>query len=336
MRSPSPPVSLLRGIRDVLCDKYLGLYPLALASIRERGSQTAVLTSLQVLPGVAETDDDKLRVARAWLSLWLRKGIWLSRTPPEWIGSKKLQLASGRFDAMTRWLPTPASKAVFEKVWVPALLKMFGQPMGGPAKQLIKGSELCLELEGDWQYCQRCRAVQRPAPQTIGKCHSCGSAEIRAIDPNGDAVFAARKGFYRQATIAATATPPVAPPALIAAEHTAQLGAAQQGDIYSKAEEHELLFQDVELGPDDKGQERPAIDVLSCTTTMEVGIDIGALLAGRNMPTRQLPTTRRPRGAARQCDRDRNRLGGADSHDAHFFSASRAWCGARCSILCWY
>jgi hypothetical protein len=65
--------------------------------------------------------------------------------------------------------------------------------------------------------------------------------------------------------------------ALIAAEHTAQLNTAQADEIYSKAEEHELLFQDVDLGPDDSGRERPAIDVLSCTTTMEVGIDIGSL-----------------------------------------------------------
>jgi len=33
--------------------------------------------------------------------------------------------------------------------------------------------------------------------------------------------------------------------ALIAAEHTAQLNAPQNDDVFSKAEEHELLFQDV-------------------------------------------------------------------------------------------
>jgi hypothetical protein len=67
--------------------------------------------------------------------------------------------------------------------------------------------------------------------------------------------------------------------------------------VFSKAEEHELLFQDVDLGlPRPSEQPRAAIDVLSCTTTMEVGIDIGSLsgVALRNMPP---PTTSSALGA---------------------------------------
>ena len=43
-------------------------------------------------------------------------------------------------------------------------------------------------------------------------------------------------------------TPPIPPVSIIAAEHTAQLTAAQSEDVFSKAEEHELLFQDFDLG----------------------------------------------------------------------------------------
>jgi hypothetical protein len=113
--------------------------------------------------------------------------------------------------------------------------------------------------------------------------------------------------------------------AIIAAEHTAQLNAAQSDEVFSKAEEHELLFQDVDLGiPTPGEQPRAAIDVLSCTTTMEVGIDIGTLsgVALRNMPPSRASYQQRSGRAGRRGNAVATvvAFGSADSHDEHYFS----------------
>ena len=112
--------------------------------------------------------------------------------------------------------------------------------------------------------------------------------------------------------------------ALIAAEHTAQIGTAQAHEVFSRAEENELLFQDVDLGPSDDGLERAAIDVLSCTTTMEEGIDIGTLsgVSLRNMPPARANYQQRAGRAGRRGNAVATvtAFGSADSHDEHYFT----------------
>jgi len=223
---------------------------------------------------------------------------------------------------MHRFVADKAARAVFEKEWVPQLLRVFAEQMA-PGKYRLRGAELSLALGGSWAYCQSCRTAQRPFPGRT-TCVNCGQDSAIAIDPDKDPVFAARKGYYRASTFEALRTPPIAPMALIAAEHTAQLNTAQADDVFSKAEEHELLFQDVDLGPDDMGRERPAIDVLSCTTTMEVGIDIGTLsgVSLRNMPPARANYQQRAGRAGRRGNAVATvtAFGSADSHDEHYFT----------------
>src|SRR5205823_9033677 len=122
----------------------------------------------------------------------------------------------------------------------------------------------------------------------------------------------------------ALAVPPQEPMALIAAEHTAQLNAPQNEDIFSQAERNELLFQDVAPAFGKDARRATAIDVLSSTTTMEVGIDIGALsgVALRNMPPSRASYQQRSGRAGRRGNAVATvvAFGSVDTHDENYFS----------------
>src|SRR5262249_5156618 len=113
-------------------------------------------------------------------------------------------------------------------------------------------------------------------------CVNCGGNRVLVLDPQTSEYLCSRKGFWRDA-LAACLAGRARPSDICAEEHTAQLSYRDQGEGHATPERYELRFQDVVLA----GQENVGpIDVLSCTTTMEVGVDIGSLVAIglRNVP----------------------------------------------------
>ncbi|NTF91623.1 DUF1998 domain-containing protein [Agrobacterium rhizogenes] len=326
----TPPSALLDDIIKTVRDKHLGLEALALASIREAANKQASILALPKIPGFAETDSEKIALARAWLRCWHREGFWLNMMPPGWYnrkgGGTSVRSRKSSFAAMKKIIGDKAAYKIFEKNWEPRLHASFTQDVDNGFKRLL-GRNLALELDGDWVRCEDCRSVHRPVPR-IPQCLDCGSSNIKKLDPEHDPVFVARKGYYRApvATVLEDASEP--PMALIAAEHTAQLNAPQSEDVFSKAEENELLFQDVELTWIDRPKKVTAIDILSSTTTMEVGIDIGALsgVALRNMPPGRANYQQRAGRAGRRGNAVATvvAFGSADSHDEHYFSDPEA------------
>jgi hypothetical protein len=261
-----------------------------------------------------ETEDQKASLVEKWLALW--RGQWLRGTPDSW-RDDQLRAESGKFPKRLRHLLAGRSaRQGFERDWLPVLLREFTDPAG--AEHRLRGAALTLGLDGKWAYCQICRSTQRPWPGREHFCTSCGRDSLVSIDPDIDQVFSARKGYYRRSSVLALRDNQ-APIALVAAEHTAQLNEAQADAVFSEAEENELLFQDVDLG-----EGKPAIDVLSCTTTMEVGIDIGALsgVALRNMPPSRANYQQRSGRAGRRGTTIATvtAFAGWQSHDEHGFS----------------
>lgn len=128
----------------------------------------------------------------------------------------------------------------------------------------------------EWYKCPRCSGV---FPFALwGKCAHCGVGVPKLM------TGADFKGvnFWRFPVIAAVHGDPQALMTRInTEEHTAQLSHKDQRQkTWSTTEDYEMRFQNVHVDND-----RP-VDVLSCTTTMEVGIDIGSLTAVglRNIP----------------------------------------------------
>ncbi len=324
--SEPPPRALLRGMVATITDRYYGLQSLALASLRERRNLEGDVLALPDLPGTAITYDEKRALARLWLSQWANynAGIWFRNMDDSWVQTRGgVRPHSGNFSAVTARIGDRAAKKVFEKEWVPRLLNLFCEQRA-PKKYRMLAKHVALDLDTDWGYCQTCRTTQRLFPGS-STCVNCHRDRVVPIDPDTDTVFSARKGYYRGSSIRALREPPERPMAIIAAEHTAQLNAAQSDEVFSKAEEHELLFQDVDLALPTPGSEhRAAIDVLSCTTTMEVGIDIGTLsgVALRNMPPSRASYQQRSGRAGRRGNAVATvvAFGSADSHDEHYFS----------------
>ena len=326
IRNERPPEALLEQIVATVRDRFLGFEALALASIVEREKHTATLHELPAIPGLADTPDAKAELVRAWLRCWQRHGFWLSAMPGDWwrgSGSHHATVRGqrGRFRSMDTVVADRNARDVFWKQWSPELLRMFTDEMESGYRRL-RGSELTLLLDGRWIHCSSCKSVHRPV-SGISHCLDCGSFAVRDLDADRDPIYVARKGFYRKPVIQALAEPARKPLALVAAEHTAQLNAPQDEDVFSKAEENELLFQDVALSLSDR--RATAIDVLSSTTTMEVGIDIGALsgVALRNMPPSRANYQQRAGRAGRRGNAVATvvAFGSVDSHDEHYFRA---------------
>ena len=166
-----------------------------------------------------------------------------------------------------------------EMIWKRVLKKTFldaAQPDNGKLYIDLSRVKARFNETHVWYKCEKC-AELTPFPLK-GKCPSCGSQQIHKMEADEyDALQ-----FWRKPVSDALKGDPIH--VIDTEEHTAQLSHKDQRDeLWSKTEQYELRFQDyIQDG------ETP-VDILSSTTTMEVGIDIGSLVA---VGLRNIPPTR--------------------------------------------
>jgi ATP-dependent helicase YprA (DUF1998 family) len=320
------PRAILADIFQAIRNPLLGFEALALGSVVESLDVADRLGSLKDLPGATSNSEERIQIVRAWLREWRRQGFYLRDTPPEWMQQSagrdlSIRTRGSSFRNFVARLPTEQAKRVFKKDWLPVLLQCFTDNVRGEHR--LRGSELSLLFGGAWRICRTCKTPQREAAAIVG-CLECGGPDVDSFNPEEDPYFISRKGFYRDPVVRVMKDRTKAPLSIIAAEHTAQLNAAQHEDVFSKGERNELLFQDVVLPAGDEPSPRPAVDVLSSTTTMEVGIDIGQLsgVALRNMPPARANYQQRSGRAGRRGNAVASVIAysGSDTHDEHFFS----------------
>jgi ATP-dependent helicase YprA (DUF1998 family) len=332
--SQQTPLSVYQSIYEVLQDDHTGLFPLALAVLRAKLTKTEQrkLQENLPIPAVQGMSEEAVRTALVELWLWQamrRHAIKLQHAPANIVGARGsagIREWNGRFSqVVSKLLEARGLKAWLKGDYVtqcePALRAVFSHGETGPF--FVQAAKVALDVGDDaqWIRCERCTRVSPRNPLIGEKCCYCGGT-AKMIDPANDAVFRSRKAFYRRLwERLSDKDDAYAPHQLIAEEHSAALSDSGMANAMSRNEAYELRFQDIPIEQD--GHTGSPIDILSCTTTMEVGIDIGGLtaVALRNVPPGRANYQQRAGRAGRRgaglstvvmfC--------GADSHDQSFF-----------------
>src|SRR5262249_23112309 len=85
IRAHRPPESLLSSMLTTLTDRFWGMESLALATLKESDRRTKNIVGLPPIPGIAETEREKLSLARFWLRCWNNNGFRLAQMPGTWV-----------------------------------------------------------------------------------------------------------------------------------------------------------------------------------------------------------------------------------------------------------
>ena len=335
--------ALMLALYPVLNDPHTGLSALGLATIRASLDETDLraLHALPAPPVPAHLSEDKRRLAL--LDLWLndavlRRALYLPTTPSEWLDAPtgaRITRVKATFPNVVRDLVSTKwfnmnlrAHAGVPSEWGKFLSSVFGVSETANGF-ILRPSKLRVVSEGiEWHRCVTCTSVQPFNPLSADRCrvrlgNRVCTGTTSPLDPVSDVVFRSRKGHLRRHWERLAVDHDYAPHPYVAAEHSAALNDSSNRGAVARAEWHELRFQDFDVeGPE--GRRDGPIDVLSCTTTMEVGIDIGSLtaVALRNVPPGRSNYQQRAGRAGRRGSALSTVVTycGADSHDQEFYS----------------
>ena len=287
-----PPESYMEYLLTCLCDRYRSLSDSTIGWLRPTDKAWKESSKALKKSGVAMTRDEFDAIFYSWSSYALVRLTALDPDiPPKvrmrvlYAGSQYGLLPSEPFKgqrvgrgSFVNILKTKYSESEVTTIGE-VLAKYLERPSTGNGEyQFISTSKVYLHIDpdADWKTCPRCGRV---APYDLwGTCPHCKQGKMVSMGGDYEGIAFWRDPLKR----AIEGDDDVLRTRINTEEHTAQLSHKdQEGDTWSTTEEYEMRFQDIYVG-----DKKEPIDVLSCTTTMEVGIDIGSLTAVglRNIP----------------------------------------------------
>lgn len=279
---PISPQAFRMNVMRVLGNRFYSLYALGLGYVHPRKSVRGAIKARAEILQLSDVDLEALTVV--WMQGMLQHFALYSRAP--YVTRRSRELAAGYpvTQAGSRSGFSRKQKSHFRQYFdVASLEAIFSQSLTeqGDASdlRLLMPDKLCVApaIKHEWFRCGACTYL---APYVFrNSCASCGSNRVIPVAPGGDVYLRARKAFWRD-PVERVLMGIESPMTLDVQEHTAQLGYRDLGDLEATTESYERRFRDILI------KRESGIDVLSCTTTMEVGIDIGSLVAVglRNMP----------------------------------------------------
>ena len=318
-----PTQSYAVQLYDEMTDRFFSLNSLALGTVEE---DPFVRSLFDDFPSVGLNPEAVLSVFRDWVRLqlearrFLPPGADLTRFSdvvwerPEGIDpDNDSQVFPGEFSAYIGAILPDPTRFLEVRDWFKGFIRTSNlfDLQNDRYFLMPHGLSLTMRMEDAWLRCTSCSRLYVQALNDI--CPSC----LGKVVPADNDYLESRTGFYRDHLRLAFDRQSLEPFGLSAAEHTAQLTGKQNDSPFNKTEEYELRFQDIFL------KDEAPIDVLSCTTTMEVGIDIGSLsgVALRNVPPQVANYQQRAGRAGRRGRSVASVVTYAhgSSHDAHYF-----------------
>lgn len=328
-RGLNAPQSFSEHLYQELTDRHHSLAPLGLTSVIESPSVWTIMGPRR--PDLGLSEEEARSLLRAWIRLMLERRAFLPTHVKSGFGlgeedyedpdgldpTKESQWVPKGFAAYLETLGLGADAATTFHRWVrdhavaASLMQLRGK------EYYLNDMRLTLDVSDEgWTACTACARLHRFAVRDL--CPDCGGATQPVAGAHRSVLT--RFSFYREQVFRAVRGDGLEPFGLFAAEHTAQLSTVDEDEAFARTEEYELRFQDLRTDPE---QRDPVVDVLSCTTTMEVGIDIGALtsVALRNVPPQVSNYQQRAGRAGRRGKAVASVLTWAagGTHDAWFF-----------------